>query len=62
MVLGPDKDRLEVAALVPTEAGFQKDSSTSPGYHTHNGRVLYCTLRSADGSQLEGSRVAEQPA
>ena len=62
LVLGPDKSALEVVALVPTEAEFQKDSSTSPGYHTYNGRLLHCVLRSADGGQLEGSRVAEQPA
>jgi hypothetical protein len=61
LIVGPDKAGLEVLALVPTEAGFGKDSSTSPGYHTYNGRVLYCMLRSADGSQLEGSRVVEQP-
>jgi hypothetical protein len=62
LVVGPDKDRLEVVALVPTETEFQKDSSTSPGYHTYNGRVLHCALRAADSSQLEGSRVAQQPA
>ena len=62
LVLGPDKARLEVVALLPTEAGFGKDTSTSPGYHTYNGRILYCMLRSADGAQLEGSRVVEQPA
>jgi hypothetical protein len=62
LVVGPDKARLEVLALVPNEAGFGKDTSTSPGYHTFNGRVLHCMLRSADGSQLEGSRVVEPPA
>ena len=62
LIVGPDKARLEVLALVPTGAGFGKDTSTSPGYHTFNGRVLYCMLRSADGSQLEGSRLVESPA
>jgi hypothetical protein len=62
LIVGPDKARLEVLALVPNEAGFEKDTSTSPGYHTFNGRVLHCMLRSADGSQLEGSRVVEPPA
>jgi hypothetical protein len=61
LIVGTDKTGLEVVALVPTEAQFQKDSSTSPGYHTYNGRMLYCVLRSSDGAQLEGSRVAEQP-
>jgi len=61
LVVGSDKDRLEPVALVPTEAEFQKDSSTSPGYHTYNGRILHCALRAADRSQLEGTRVAEQP-
>ena len=51
-----------MVALLPTEAGFQKDSSTSPGYHTYNGRNLYCMLRSADGAQLEGTRVSHDPA
>jgi hypothetical protein len=40
LVVGPDKARLEVVALVPNEAGFGKDSSSSPGYHTDNGRIL----------------------
>jgi hypothetical protein len=61
LVVGPDKARLEVVALVPNEAGFGKDSSSSPGYHTYNDRDLYCLLRSADGAQLEGSRVVPQP-
>jgi hypothetical protein len=61
LVVAPDKSRLEVVALVPTEARFQKDSSTSPGYHTFNGRMLYCMLRAVDGSQLESSLVAPQP-
>ena len=62
LVVGPDKDRLEVVAVVPSGAEFVKDYSTSPGYHQYTGRVLHCALRAADGSQMEGSRVAEQPA
>lgn len=61
LVVGPDKDRLEVVALVPTEAEFQRDASSTPGYHTYNGRLVRCALRSADGSQLAGSRVVPQP-
>jgi eukaryotic-like serine/threonine-protein kinase len=61
LVVGPDKSTLEVVALVPAEVEFGKDSSTSPGYHSYKGRVLYCVLRAADGAQLEGSRVAPQP-
>jgi eukaryotic-like serine/threonine-protein kinase len=61
LVVGADKSRLEVIALVPSETEFQKDTSTVASYHTYNGRDLYCMLRSADGSQLEGTRVAPQP-
>jgi hypothetical protein len=61
LVVGSDKSRLEVVALVPTEATFQHDSSTVPGYSTFSGRSVYCVLRAVDGSQLEGSRVAQKP-
>lgn len=61
LVVGADKARLEAVALVPAEAEFGKDTSTSPGYHSYRGRLLYCVLRAADGSQLEGARVVEQP-
>ena len=50
-----------MVALVPGEAEFGRDTSTSPGYHSFGGRNLRCALRAADGSQLEGSRVAQQP-
>jgi hypothetical protein len=62
LIVGQDKSRLEVVALVPAAAEFTKDSSTTPGYHQYKGRVLHCALRSADGAQLEGPRVVEQPA
>ena len=61
LVVGSDKSRLEVVALVPSETTFQYDSSTVPGSPSFGGRDLYCVLRAADGSQLEGSRIAEQP-
>ena len=61
LVVAPDRSRLEVVALVPGEAEFGRDTSTSAGYHSFSGRNLHCALRTADGSQLEGSRVAQQP-
>jgi eukaryotic-like serine/threonine-protein kinase len=61
LIVGSDKSRLEVVALVPTEATFQRDSSSVAGSPTFAGRTVYCVLRAADGSQLEGSRLAEQP-
>lgn len=61
LVVGADKARLEVLALVPSATTFQYDASSVPGSHSYSERILYCVLRAADGSQLEGSRVAEQP-
>jgi hypothetical protein len=61
LVVGADKDSLEVVAVVPAEAGFNEDTSTTPGFRNYDGRALRCALRAADGAQLEGSRVAEQP-
>ena len=61
LVVGSDKAALEVVALVPAEAEFQRDTSTTPGYRSYAGRKMHCVLRSADGGQLEGSRVAAQP-
>jgi len=61
LVVGSDKSRLEVVALVPSQALFALDSSTTPGYRSFSGRTLYCVLRAADGSQLEGTRIQEQP-
>ena len=61
LVVGADKSRLEVVALVPTEATFQHDSSTVAGYRSYSNRNVYCMLRAADGSQLEGTRIAVQP-
>jgi hypothetical protein len=56
LVAGPDKDRLEVAALVPSRASFEtRSSSSSPD------RDVICLLRAADGSRLTGTRIAEQP-
>lgn len=61
LVTATDKSVLEVVALVPAEAEFQNDTSTTSGYRNYDGRVLRCALRAADGTQLEGSRVAPQP-
>jgi eukaryotic-like serine/threonine-protein kinase len=61
LVAGADKSRLEVVALVPSEAMFQLDSSTVPTSHSFGERTVYCVLRAADGSQLEGTRIVEQP-
>jgi hypothetical protein len=58
LIGGPDKDRLEVAALVPSQEAFgsRPDSSSS-----FNERDVICLLRAADGSQLTGSRITEAP-
>lgn len=61
LVVGQDKTGLEVVALVPAEAEFQRDTSTTPGYRSYAGREMHCVLRAADGGQLEGTRVAAQP-
>jgi hypothetical protein len=61
LVVSTDEEALEVVALVPAEAEFAKDTSTTPGFRNHTGRTLHCALRAADGIQLEGSLVAEQP-
>ena len=46
---------------MPSQALFELDTSTTPGYRSFSGRTLYCVLRPADGSQLEGTRIKEQP-
>ena len=61
LVVGADKGRLQVVALVPGEAAFERDTSTVAGSPSFSERTLYCVLRAADGSQLQGSRIAEQP-
>ncbi len=61
LVVSTGEEALEVVALVPAEAEFAKDTSTTPGFRNHTGRTLHCALRAADGTQLEGSLVAEQP-
>jgi serine/threonine protein kinase len=61
LVTGSDKARLEVVALVPGETVFGEDSSTVVGVHSYSKRNVYCVLRAADGSQLTGTRIAQQP-
>ena len=46
---------------MPTETTFQHDTSTVAGSPSFSKRNVYCVLRAADGSQLQGSRIAEQP-
>jgi eukaryotic-like serine/threonine-protein kinase len=58
LVGGPDKDRLEVAALVPSEEAFESRPDASSSF---NDRDVICLLRAADGSQLTGSRITEAP-
>jgi len=48
---GADKDRLQVAVLVPSQASFEADAA----------RGVICLLRAADGSPLTGTRIAEAP-
>jgi hypothetical protein len=48
LVAAPDRDALEIAALVPSEAAFG----------TGAGRRMHCLLRAADGSPLVGSRIS----
>ncbi len=61
LIVGSDKSALEVISLVPSSGAFLLDSSTVPSSPTFSDRELYCVLRAADGSQLQGSRVQEQP-
>jgi hypothetical protein len=56
VVTGPDKDRLAVAALVPSKAAFETPAGTSSSF---TNRDVICLLRAADGSQLTGTRMAE---
>ncbi|WP_433556786.1 serine/threonine-protein kinase [Pseudonocardia xinjiangensis] len=58
LVAGPDKDRLEVASLVPSQASFETRADSSSSF---TGRDVICLLRSSDGRQLTGTRIAEDP-
>ena len=55
VVTGPDKARLEVAALVPSQTAFGTRASSD----SFAQRDVICLLRTMDGSQLTGTRVAE---
>ena len=57
LIDGPDKDRLAVTALIPSQAAFETRGSSS-GYP---GRDVICVLHAADGSQLAGTRIAKVP-
>jgi eukaryotic-like serine/threonine-protein kinase len=56
LVVGADKARLQMVALVPTKAAFETRSDTSASF---SGRRMYCLLRAADGAQITGTRLAE---
>jgi serine/threonine protein kinase len=57
LVRGEDKDRLAVAALIPSPESFAARSDVSSSFPS---RDVVCLLRSADGNaQLLGSRIAE---
>jgi len=58
VVDGPDKAKLQVVGLVPTTASFTTTAAASSSYA---GRAVVCVLRAADGSQLTGTRVSEDP-
>jgi predicted Ser/Thr protein kinase len=49
---GPDKQRLAVSALVPTQASFNAGDGSGS-------RAVYCLLGNADGSQLTGTRITD---
>jgi hypothetical protein len=56
LVVGADKDRLEVAALVPSQLSFEARADSSSRF---TGRDVVCLLRAADGGQLTGTRISE---
>jgi hypothetical protein len=56
LIGGPDKDRLAVVALVPSAAAFAARADSSSSFTS---RDVICLLRSADGSQLTGTRITE---
>jgi eukaryotic-like serine/threonine-protein kinase len=58
LVGGPDKDRLQVAALIPSKSAFEARADSSSSFTS---RDVICLLRAADGSQLTGTRITEEP-
>ncbi|GAA1243153.1 serine/threonine-protein kinase [Pseudonocardia aurantiaca] len=58
LIGGPDKDRLAVAALVPSQAAFEARADSSSAFTT---RDVICVLHTADGSQLTGTRITKAP-
>jgi hypothetical protein len=57
LIVGEDKERLAVTALVPSQASFEFRADPSSSY---SGRNVICLLHAADGSQLTGTRIAEE--
>ncbi|WP_232663862.1 serine/threonine-protein kinase [Pseudonocardia sp. TRM90224] len=55
-VVGQDKGKLTFAALVPTQASFEKLS-----YSSYGSRPVYCVLHTTDGTLITGTRVAQAP-
>jgi hypothetical protein len=58
LIDGPDKDRLAVTALIPSQAAFGSHGSSSSSYTS---RDVICVLHAADGSRLTGTRIAKAP-
>jgi hypothetical protein len=60
LIAAPDRDRLEVVALVPSRAAFETWSGAGDRFDFADREVI-CVLRAADGGQLTGSRIANDP-
>ncbi|MHA6785247.1 serine/threonine-protein kinase [Pseudonocardia saturnea] len=58
VVVGVDKDVLDVIALYPTQAEFERNTSTTSSAR-FDGRVVYCVLAAPGGGQLEGTRLRD---
>jgi serine/threonine protein kinase len=58
LVAGPDKARLQVVGLVPSQTSFEARSGSTSSF---TGRNVICVLRAADGSRLTGTRISADP-
>jgi hypothetical protein len=56
VITAAGKDRLQVAALVPSDASFAKRASPTSSF---TDRDVICLLRAADGTQLTGTRISK---
>lgn len=59
-IVGDDKSRLQVVALVPSEQSFGKNSATS-GSASFSERMIYCVLQSPDNTPLTASNIRPDP-